>query len=100
MDKYGSGFGASGPGASVMDKYGSGFGASGPGASVIDKYAPAFSRPHAPGSSVMDRYAPPLGETNYPTRGLPDVPGYGRDMYGDPPQSRGPGSSSRGPPYI
>ncbi|KAM0864881.1 hypothetical protein ACQ4PT_043646 [Festuca glaucescens] len=89
--------------SSVIDRYGLGLlGASGSGASAVDKYAPVYLGPGAPGSSVMDRYAPTLADTNYATRGVPDVPGYGRDMSGDPPHYpyRGPGSSGRGPPYI
>jgi hypothetical protein len=89
--------------SSVIDRYGSVLlGASGSGASAMDKYAPVYLGPGAPGSSVMDRYAPTLADTNYVTRGVPDVPGYGRDMSGDPPHYpyRGPGSSGRGPPYI
>ncbi|KAM0867441.1 hypothetical protein ACQ4PT_042030 [Festuca glaucescens] len=89
--------------SSVIDRYGSGLlGASGSGASAMDKYAPMYLGPGAPGSSVMDRYAPTLADTNYATRGVPDVPGYGRDMSGDPPHYpyRGPGSSGRGPPYM
>jgi len=86
--------------SSVTDRYGSGLlGAGGSGASVMDKYAPTFLGPGTPGSSVMNRYPPTLADTNYATRG--NVPGYGRDMSGDPPQYpyRGPVSSGRGPPY-
>jgi hypothetical protein len=86
--------------SSVMDMYGSGLlGANGSGASVMGRYAPPFLGPGAPGSLVMDRYALPLADTNYAARGVPDVPGYGGDMSGDPPY-RGPGSSGRGPPYM
>uniref|UniRef100_A0ACD5Y388 Uncharacterized protein n=1 Tax=Avena sativa TaxID=4498 RepID=A0ACD5Y388_AVESA len=88
--------------SSVTDRYGSGLlGASGSGGSVMDKYASTFLGPGAPGSSVMGKYAPTLADTNYATRGVPDGPGYGRDMSGNPPQYpyQGQGSSGRGPPY-